>query len=156
MKENKLITICSILKLALLIGLLNTFLACENHLEDCTLHTKDGNTIYLRIEIARSAEERARGFMHRKNIPEGTGMLFVFDSEQVLHFWMKDTPVPLSIAFIDKSGTIKEIKHMQAFSLETVSSTFSCLYALEVPSGWFDKVGIFPGDTISLSQLPVN
>ena len=94
--------------------------------------------------------------MHRKNIPEGTGMLFVFDSEQVLHFWMKDTPVPLSIAFIDKSGTIKEIKHMQAFSLETVSSTFSCLYALEVPSGWFDKVGIFPGDTISLSQLPVN
>ena len=88
--------------------------------------------------------------MKRKNIPDGTGMLFVFENEQILSFWMKDTPHPLSIAFIDSRGKIRNIYDMKPFSLASIQSTVSCRYALEVPQGWFEKNKIQTGDTISL------
>ena len=88
--------------------------------------------------------------MNRKNIPEGTGMLFVFEKDQVLSFWMKNTPHPLSIAYIDRSGKIQNIFDMTPFSLAPVKSTRSVRYALEVPQGWFEKTGIKTGDKIVL------
>ena len=88
--------------------------------------------------------------MNRKNIPDGTGMLFVFDKDERLRFWMKDTPHPLSIAYIDSSGRIRNIYDMTPFSLAPVKSTVSVRYALEVPRGWFDRVNIKVGDTLAL------
>lgn len=108
----------------------------------------NGKQTAIKAEIARTPTERAKGFMGRKTIPDGTGMLFVFDTEQRLNFWMKDTPHALSIAYIDKAGVIKEIHDLTPYSLETVSSSYSCMYALEVPSGWFEKEGIQAGDKI--------
>jgi uncharacterized membrane protein (UPF0127 family) len=115
-----------------------------------TIAARGGGTVTVRAEVARTGEQRERGFMERKNIPDGTGMLFVFDRDQVLSFWMKNTPVPLSIAYIDSRGVIRDILHMTPFSLQTIESSVSVRYALEVPQGWFDRAGISVGDRLVL------
>ena len=115
-----------------------------------TLKKSDNMQITLNAEIASKPEERNRGFMERKKIPDGTGMLFVFEKDQILNFWMKNTPTPLSIAYIDSSGRIRDIFDMTPFSLKDITSTVSVRYALEVPQGWFSRVGIKKGDILVL------
>ena len=90
--------------------------------------------------------------MNREKIPDGTGMIFVFNHDQILSFWMKNTPHPLSIAYIDARGVIRDIFDMTPYSLSSVQSTVSVRYALEVPQGWFDKVNVKEGDKITLSK----
>ena len=114
--------------------------------------TAAGNKVTVQAEIALEYEERQRGFMERKNIPDGTGMLFIFESDQILNFWMKNTPTPLSIAFIDHSGKIRDIFDMKPYSLANTTSTVSVRYALEVPQGWFSKVGVKVGDTVLIGD----
>lgn len=111
---------------------------------------KDGTTIQLKAELAITPEERQYGFMNRKNIPDGTGMLFVFENDQILSFWMKNTPSPLSIAYITTNGEIKDIFDMTPFSLASITSTGYVKYALEVPQGWYKKTGISAGDKLVL------
>ena len=96
-------------------------------------------------------------YMGRKRIPEGTGMLFIFRKDQKLSFWMKDTPVALSIAFISSNGEIRETRDMTPFSHESVESSTPVRYALEVPQGWFKRNNVGPGSTIELpqSKLPI-
>lgn len=144
--RNKKITALIILQ----ITLLSVIFAKSLKKSDITITRSDSSTITCNCELAIKAEERNFGFMKRKNIPDGTGMLFVFENEQILSFWMKDTPHPLSIAFIDSRGKIRNIYDMKPFSLASIQSTVSCRYALEVPQGWFAKNNILPGDTISL------
>ena len=115
-----------------------------------TLKRADGSTVSVRAEMARTPAQQSRGFMDRENIPDGTGMLFVFGKDEVLSFWMKDTPHPLSIAYIDSSGRIRDIYDMTPFSLAPVVSTVSVRYALEVPQGWFNRVNIKIDDTLAL------
>ena len=130
------------------------FTACtaESPMEVQTLTLKraDGSTVSVRAEMARTPAQQSRGLMNRKNIPDGTGMLFVFDKDERLRFWMKDTPHPLSIAYIDSRGRIRDIYDMTPFSLAPVESSVSVRYALEVPQGWFDRVNIKVGDTLAL------
>ena len=114
-----------------------------------TLCKSDGTELSVKAEIAVKPEDRNFGFMERKNIPDGTGMLFVFEYDQILSFWMKNTPHPLSIAFIDSNGKIRDIFQMSPYSLSSVSSTTSVRYALEVPQGWFKKEGIKEGDYLT-------
>ena len=104
--------------------------------------------LYVDAELAVKEEERNYGFMNRKNIPDGTGMLFVFEKDQILHFWMKNTPHPLSIAYIDSTGIITDILDMTPFSETSISSSRSVRYALEVPQGWYRKNGIKEGDRV--------
>ena len=111
----------------------------------------EGKEIVVKAEIASTFEERQHGFMFRQNIPDGTGMLFVFEHEQILDFWMKNTPHPLSIAYIDKNGRIRDIFDMTPFSLANVTSSANVLYALEVPQGWYDKVNVRVGDKLKLN-----
>ena len=115
-----------------------------------TITRADGSKITVEAELAIKPEERNFGFMERKKIPDGTGMLFIFESDQILSFWMKNTPHPLSIAYIDSKGVIKNIYDMTPFSLSSITSTVSVRYALEVPQGWFKKNNIQEGDSISL------
>lgn len=105
------------------------------------------------LEIADSPEERQRGLMNRKSLGENRGMLFVFPRDEKLSFWMKNTPIPLSIAYIAKDGTIKEIKEMEPHSLRPVESTYSVRYALEVNRSTFERLGIEPGDRIDLPDF---
>ncbi|MDR1786560.1 MAG: DUF192 domain-containing protein [Spirochaetaceae bacterium] len=116
-----------------------------------TLKTGAGAEVTVEAEIAAKPKEREWGFMERTDIPDGTGMLFVFDRDQVLNFWMKNTPTPLSIAYIDSRGVIRDIFDMTPYSLRNITSSRSVRYALEVPQGWFARAGISPGDTLLLN-----
>ena len=118
--------------------------------KDLTIIRPDGTTVPITVELARSARELTKGYMGRKHIPEGTGMLFIFKKDEKLSFWMKNTPTALSIAFISSTGEIREIYDMTPFSLASVQSSYSVRYALEVPQGWFAKNNIKPGSTIQL------
>ena len=114
-----------------------------------TITRADGTTIPVKAEVADTEEERNFGFMERKNIPDGTGMLFVFDRDQILSFWMKNTPHPLSIAYIDSRGKIRNIYDMTPYSLTPIKSTSSVRYALEVPQGWYKDNNINVGDIVT-------
>ena len=105
----------------------------------------------LTVEIADTPEARRTGLMNRKKLDENRGMLFVFEEEEKLSFWMKDTSIPLSIAYISKSGVIREIHKMEPFSQSPVYSSHSVLYALEVNQGWFEEQGITAGDRVQFS-----
>ena len=113
-----------------------------------SIRTADGKTVGIAAEMAVTDEQRQRGFMERTTIPDGTGMLFVFENDQMLRFWMKNTPHPLSIAYIDRNGVIQNMFDMTPFSLASVVSTVSVRYALEVPQGWFERAGIQVGDVL--------
>ncbi|MBR5965215.1 MAG: DUF192 domain-containing protein [Treponema sp.] len=115
-----------------------------------SITTASGAKVLVQAEIADKAETREKGYMFRKNIPDGTGMLFVFEEDKVLRFWMKNTPSPLSIAYIDYKGVIKDIFDMKPYDLSDTTATGYVRYALEVPQGWFDRAGIKVGDTLAL------
>jgi len=107
----------------------------------------------ISVELAITPAQQQRGFMERKVIPEGTGMIFLYKEDTKLRFWMKNTPHPLSIAFIDSSGIIKEIYDMAPYSLETIESTYSVRYALEVPQGMFKRMDIKEGDKLTQETI---
>jgi uncharacterized protein len=107
----------------------------------------------LSAEIAKTDVERERGLMFRTSLPEGTGMLFVFDQDEQLSFWMKNTKLPLSIAFIASDGTVRQIEDMVPESLATTQAERSCRYALEVPKGWFGRAEVRVGDKLDLGPL---
>ena len=107
----------------------------------------------ISVELAITPAQQQRGFMERKLIPEGTGMIFLYKEDTKLRFWMKNTPHPLSIAFIDSSGIIKEIYDMTPYSLETIESTYSVRYALEVPQGMFKRMDIKEGDKLTQETI---
>ena len=120
--------------------------------EDLVITRADGTDVKCSSELAKKEEERNYGFMNRKRIPDGTGMLFIFEKDQILSFWMKNTPHPLSIAYIDSQGVIKDIYDMTPYSMATIVSTVSVRYALEVPQGWFEKQGIKTGDKVKVGD----
>ncbi len=141
--------------LAVFFGLFFVFtlnISCRSKLEkrNLTILKSDGTQVSVLAEIAEKQEDRNRGFMERKNIPQGTGMLFIFEYDQILNFWMKNTPTPLSIAYISKDGKIRDILDMQPFSLADITSSGYVRYALEVPQGWFGKNGIAVGDSLKI------
>lgn len=131
-----------------------SFFSCAQKLpvQKLTVTTQKSGQVCVLAEVAKTQAQRNRGFMERKNIPSGTGMIFVFERDQILSFWMKNTPHPLSIAYIDSIGTIRDIFDMTPFSLSSVTSTVSVRYALEVPKGWFEENGIKTGDKVSLPE----
>ncbi|MBQ5471137.1 MAG: DUF192 domain-containing protein [Treponema sp.] len=126
--------------------------ACSNKLEkkELTIQTKQGETVTVKAELAVTPEERNHGYMGRKVIPDGTGMLFIFENDQILSFWMKNTPHPLSIAFISSDGRIRDIFDMTPFSIDSIVSTGYVRYALEVPQGWYKKAGVSTGDYLKI------
>jgi len=99
-------------------------------------------------EVARTEAERERGLMYRKSLPPDRGMLFIFPAESIEYFWMKNTLIPLDVAFMDSKGTILTIKTMKPLDETPVSSEKPCKYALEMNAGYFAKIGAKPGDAI--------
>ena len=104
--------------------------------------------ISVEAEIADDTESRRTGLMNRKSMEENHGMIFIFESDQKLSFWMKNTLIPLSIAYIASDGRIMEIYEMKPESLRPVESVNSVRYALEMNRGWFLRNGIVPGDFV--------
>ncbi len=106
--------------------------------------------VSIEAELATTDAQREAGLMFRKSLPAGKGMLFVFESDQILNFWMRNTTLPLSIAYISSDGTIRDILDLEPLSEAGISSSRSVRYALEVPRGWFSSVGIKVGDRLVL------
>lgn len=96
-------------------------------------------------EIAASADERSEGLMYREEVPDGTGMLFVFQDNQIRSFWMANTYVALDIAYMDSSYTIVDIVQMEALDTSSYPSTRPAQFALEVRQGWFAEHDIRVG-----------
>ena len=119
-----------------------------------TVTISAGARVPVEVEIADTDAERQTGLMRQNVLPENAGMLFVFEGEQTLSFWMRDTLIPLSIAYIDAEGRIVDIQDMQP--LDDVPphyvSAEPAQYALEVNQGFFEERGVVVGDTV---ELPV-
>jgi uncharacterized membrane protein (UPF0127 family) len=103
----------------------------------------------LRVEVMTNDEERARGLMHRKHLGANDGMLFVFDEPAYHSMWMKDTLIPLSVAFLDRNGVILNILDMEPHTLEPNVSAGPSIYAIETNKGWFAAKKIKPGDKVT-------
>ncbi len=127
----------------LLTGIVASCIADEYRL------TVDGHEFV--IEVADTPETRRRGLMERRELSRDAGMLFVFPDSAPRSFWMKNTVIPLSIAYIDENLVIREIYDMEPLSLVPVASRTSARFALEVNQGVFADLGIVPGDRLQLS-----
>ena len=103
----------------------------------------------LRVEVMTNDEDRARGLMHRKHLGANDGMLFVFDEPAYHSMWMKDTLIPLSVAFLDRNGVILNILDMEPQTLDPHVSAGPSIYAIETNKGWFAAKKIKPGDKVT-------
>ena len=99
----------------------------------------------IRAEVAADFSTRGRGLMHRKSLAPNAGMLFVFDGAAIHCMWMKNTYIPLSVAFLDAQGTIVNIADMQPHSEQSHCAARPARYALEMNKGWFAQRGVKPG-----------
>jgi uncharacterized membrane protein (UPF0127 family) len=102
----------------------------------------------LTVEIAATPQAMARGLMFREHMPESHGMLFIWPGDQVVAMWMKNTLIPLSVAFIDRDFRVLNIADMEPRSLRTHPSHGPARYALEVSEGWFARHGVAAGTRI--------
>lgn len=103
------------------------------------------------VEVVATDETRARGFKYRDQVPEGTGMLFVFFEDKVQQFWMQDTRVPLDMIFIDRDLTVVGITHQAKPYDESIYSVdVPSRFVVEVPGGYCAKTGIHQGMKVEL------
>ena len=132
----------TILLLALLIGLLSGALAQQPPLPttDLTLGMHR-----IRAEVANGMDSRMQGLMYRKSMAQNSGMVFVFDENAAHCMWMKNTLIPLSVAFLGEDGAIINIADMQPHSEQSHCAARPARYALEMNKDWFVQRGIKPG-----------
>jgi uncharacterized membrane protein (UPF0127 family) len=116
--------------------------AAQPRLDTITLHAGMHN---IRAEVARTPTQVQTGLMFREQMAAHEGMLFVFDDLARRCFWMKNTPLPLSIAYVADDGSIVDVIDMQPQSTVSHCSSRPVRYALEMHQGWFAKRGINPG-----------
>lgn len=117
--------------------------------------TVDGNKAV--VEVANTEPTRMSGLMFRREMDENHGMLFVFSDSQPRAFWMQNTLIPLSIAFMDEKGRIENILEMPPQTEQTFRSAGPAKYALEMNAGWYSKRGIKAGDMINgVVQAPAS
>ena len=128
--------------------------AAGQELRTVTINASSGEEVEVRVEIADDSAEQAQGLMNRTSLGEDRGMLFVFDSENTLSFWMKNTLIPLSVAYIDSEGRIVDIQKMEPLDDEPPNyvSEEPAQYALEVNQGFFEERGVEVGDTTELPK----
>ena len=123
-----------------------TFLASNNVFAFKTLDIQI-NGITLQVEVATTHEERLLGLMHKKKLPENKGMLFIYPFERIIKLWMKNTSLPLSVAFLNKNKEIINIEKMEPNQTTVIyKSKDLALYAVEVNQGWFEINKISVGD----------
>jgi uncharacterized protein len=114
-------------------------------------------TPVLHVAVATTDRDRQRGLMGVRSLPRDAGMAFVWTEPTTSAFWMKDTPVPLSIAFVDDGGrivTIREMEPCRAEPCPVYRSDAPFVLAIEANRGWFDRHGVGIGDRATLERTP--
>jgi hypothetical protein len=136
------------------LGLLARLLACQPSGPTATVQTKNG-AVPVAIEVARTDATRQRGLMYRNQVPDGHGMLFVFDDDSDRIFWMKNTLVPLDIIFIGPDLKIVGIaRNTTPLSLAPISVGRASRWVLEVAGGYAAHTDMAIGDKIDLTGIP--
>jgi uncharacterized protein len=118
--------------------------------------TFEGSDAVLYVEVADDAEERRRGLMGVHHLPDEEGMAFVFEQPVTTGFWMKDTLVPLSIAFVDEDDRVVGLKEMEPCAADPcpyygVDEPY--VMAIEANAGWFEEHGVREGDSAELEMM---
>jgi uncharacterized protein len=103
----------------------------------------------LKVEVAQKEEDLQKGLMFRKSMPANEGMLFVFQDREYHAMWMKNTFIPLSVAFVDQDGTILNILDMEPHTLDSHQSAGPSIYAIETNKGWFAQRKVKAGDKVT-------
>ena len=103
----------------------------------------------LQVQVAQTPEQHATGLMYRTEMPQQEGMLFVFATPSQQCFWMKNTQIPLTAAFVADDGTIVNLEDMQAQTTQSHCSAKPVRYVLEVNQGWFAKKGLKAGTKLT-------
>ena len=134
---------------ALVVALSSTFASTFASAQDApqnlpTIKLSSGMHV-LQVQVAQTPEQQQIGLMFRKTMGTNDGMLFVFDEPRQQCFWMKNTLLPLSVAFIADDGNVVNIDDMKPQTLESHCSTKPVRYVLEMNVGWYDKRGIKAG-----------
>lgn len=114
-----------------------------------TVKMRIGSRTYV-LEVARTHEQQETGLMKRDSMPEDHGMIFVFPSERILSFWMKDTRIPLDIVFLNSSGRVVSIHQMKPYDESSTSSDAPARYAIELNKGQATAAGVKPGDVLDV------
>jgi uncharacterized membrane protein (UPF0127 family) len=130
-----------------LLLLLTSLISCSPRL--ATISVRIGG-VPFRLEVARTEEQKARGLMHRRSLGEREGMLFVYEADEHLSFWMKNTTIPLTLVFLSREGEILQIAELKPLSLRPVTSERAARHALELPLGALDRLGVGVGERIEL------
>ena len=151
MRREKVFRIREIEKIAIVLASLFLWEAAVSGqtLQKIPLYMKN---LEVSVEVAKTPEEQQKGLMNRKHLGRDEGMLFIFDSEAYHGFWMKNTLIPLSIAFIDRNGKIVAITDMKPLTLDSHDPPQPILYALEMNRGWFSSHDIKVGDAVRFSR----
>lgn len=152
MRLHALLTLCAWLALTAFAVTWSPKAGAQGPLPILTL-TIEGQTV--RAEVAATFESRAKGLMHREKLGKNDGMLFVFDQVGYHAMWMKNTLIPLAVAFVDEEGKIINIIEMQPHSETQHMAAGPARYALEMNSGWFKDRKIGPGTVVKgLDKAP--
>lgn len=106
----------------------------------------------VKVELATNEESRRKGLQSREHLEEDSGMFFMFDEPKYLSFWMENTYIPLSIAYLDENYKIIDIFDMKPLSKASTTSTKPAKFALEVNKGWFKKNNISTGTHIAIKK----
>ena len=131
--------------------LISTSCFSQEKLKECRLSIKNdnGQKIHVTVEMAESAQARNKGLMYRKQMDFNRGMLFVFENSKTRSFWMKNTYIPLDIAYINENGIINEIYTMKPLDYSIIYNSIKpAMFALEVNAGWFKRNNISAGSKI--------
>jgi len=131
----------------------------DSHESECKLRTclikftnSSGEHIKLKVEVAATEQMRQKGLMYRMSLPENEGMIFIFEKDKSLSFWMKNTYIPLDIAFIDSRGVITDILQMRPLDTSVFyNSSKEVRYAVETNQWWFAKNRITAGSKADIS-----
>ncbi|HVN86314.1 MAG TPA: DUF192 domain-containing protein [Candidatus Binatia bacterium] len=119
------------------------------------LHASDGPNVRIRVELATTPAAQAQGLMYRHELASDAGMLFIFPTDSVLHFWMKNTLIPLDMLFIDRDRRIVGIvEHAHPMSTEPVGPDQPARYVLEVNGGFAAQHRIAVGSTVEFVAVP--
>ena len=113
-------------------------------------------SLFSKIEVVSNSQERKLGLMYRENLPYDNAMFFIWEYKKKQCMWMRNTHIPLNVAYLDSSGKILEIYDMVPLSDESVCSKKRVRYALEVNLNWFEDNNILVGDVLDISNLVKN
>ena len=113
-------------------------------------------SLFSKIEVVSNSQERKLGLMYRENLPYDNAMFFIWEYKKRQCMWMRNTYIPLNVAYLDSSGKIIEIYDMVPLSDESVCSKKRVRYALEVNLNWFEDNNILVGDVLDISNLVKN